>query len=298
MVCPAPVTVTSDGANQEVSTTVANRVGSGSYSKLFSIDQTAPTVSFGGITDGATYTSEPTPTCEATDATSGVASCVITESAGGGIVNFLATAYDNAGNMQYAQAQVFVFSGIVTLPQLPTLTFTADLKAGDQIDRAHATVHATGFAAGTPVSVVAHSTPTTIYAGTTDQTGALDATVSVPALAAGSHELVLTAGTGSTAVTKSIWFAVDASGTITGVSTAGPVKAAADPTSVAGTASVADAATGSVETATGADDPSALSAIPELGTDVTPALGLAGGLLLAGALAVSTRLLIRRRVRR
>jgi hypothetical protein len=119
---------------------------------------------------------------------------------------------------------------------------------------------------------VVHSTPTTLFSGAIDGTGGLAATVTLPALAQGSHELVVTASTQE----KSIWFAVNSAGIISAVSTTGPVT---DPT-------IVPAATG---------DSAATGDLATTGVDPAGQLYLATGLLLAGMIACAFVFMGRRR---
>src|SRR5690606_9072928 len=110
----------------------------------------------------------------------------------------------------------------------PTVVLTPDFEVGDDATGSVATLRAGGFAAGHPVEVVVHSTPTTIFAGVTDASGALVATVALPPLTEGSHKLVVSAGTAS----DTVWFAVDAAGTITAISESGVVENPLKPAAV------------------------------------------------------------------
>jgi hypothetical protein len=75
--------------------------------KGIDIDQRAPKVRVRGVRNGHTYTgAAPTPRCEATDALSGVARCMIrkrtTRTATGTLVRYRAIALDRAGNRSTA----------------------------------------------------------------------------------------------------------------------------------------------------------------------------------------------------
>ncbi|HET7072826.1 MAG TPA: PxKF domain-containing protein [Mycobacterium sp.] len=105
--CPDPVTLSQNGANQSVTRSVADKADN-TASKTASginIDMENPTLTIGGVKDGGIYTlgSVPTPTCNATDSFSGVASCK--GSLSGGLPNgvgtftYTATATDKAGNL-------------------------------------------------------------------------------------------------------------------------------------------------------------------------------------------------------
>jgi hypothetical protein len=99
--------VLGDGADQSVTGTVADAAGRSATRTVedIDVDTTAPTVGFAG-SFGSThhYGNVPAaPTCEAVDALSGLASCVVT---GGGTTvgehSFVATATDEAGNVATA----------------------------------------------------------------------------------------------------------------------------------------------------------------------------------------------------
>lgn len=105
-VCPDPVTLSQNGANQSVTRSVVDKADNTTSKTVggISIDMEKPTLSIGGVKDDGIYTlgSVPTPTCSATDSFSGVASC--TGSKSGGLPNgvgtftYTATATDKAGN--------------------------------------------------------------------------------------------------------------------------------------------------------------------------------------------------------
>lgn len=105
-------------------------------------------------------------------------------------------------------------------PTAPSLTLNAQFTVGDSANGAKASLLATGFTQGQPVTVVVHSTPTTIYSGAIGAAGSLEATVILPVLSEGAHELIVTAG----GQRKSVWFAVNGEGIISAVSTSGPVE--------------------------------------------------------------------------
>lgn len=105
--CPAPVTLTSEGAAQSVSRTVTDTLGDSATAtvNLINIDLTRPTVRVTGATNGRTYSFAHRSrflTCHGTDALSGVASCHITKTVhltkNYRTVHYTAVATDNAGN--------------------------------------------------------------------------------------------------------------------------------------------------------------------------------------------------------
>jgi hypothetical protein len=107
--CPAPVTLTHNGAAQSVSRTIkATNGGTASVTVHgISIDHTAPTVKVSGVTNGGKY-GRPGPSvgCRASDALSGVATCTLTQhsttSGNKTTVHATATAADQAGNVSTA----------------------------------------------------------------------------------------------------------------------------------------------------------------------------------------------------
>lgn len=96
-------TTLAEGAGQSVTGTATDRAGNTATAIVseINIDTTAPTVALlGGPTGSFHYGNDPAaPNCSATDALSGIASCVVT---GGGTAvgnhSYLATATDTAGN--------------------------------------------------------------------------------------------------------------------------------------------------------------------------------------------------------
>jgi hypothetical protein len=106
-------TVTSSGEGSAVSVSspaftdnAGNVTAAGAASQSFKIDQTAPSnITFSGGPTGSYYfgNDPAAPTCDASDATSGMASCAVT---GGGTSvgshSYTATATDNAGNSSIA----------------------------------------------------------------------------------------------------------------------------------------------------------------------------------------------------
>jgi hypothetical protein len=102
---PAPTTVSSDGANQTVtsgkSRDPAGNCATGSVPGI-NLDQTPPSVSVTGVTDRATYTggTAPTPACSTSDSLSGLAANATLSVTNSG-TTYTATcsgATDNAGN--------------------------------------------------------------------------------------------------------------------------------------------------------------------------------------------------------
>jgi hypothetical protein len=102
------LTASAQSANASTPTTVSNTVydnagNSTTRSVSALIDLTKPSVSLAGGPSGTYYFGDtiPTPTCNASDALSGLAGCMVT--GGGGSVgwhSFTATATDNAGNVE------------------------------------------------------------------------------------------------------------------------------------------------------------------------------------------------------
>lgn len=106
--CPADVTLNGDGANQSVSGTAIDNAGNQTSTTVtgLNLDHTAPSITFQGVTNGATYTlgAAPTPSCTASDALSGVAQPCIGALTGGnangvGQFTYRATVTDRAGNI-------------------------------------------------------------------------------------------------------------------------------------------------------------------------------------------------------
>ncbi len=99
--CPAPVTLTNDGAAQSASANVSATDGGSATASVegIRIDRTAPKVTITGVTKEKLYVgSLPKPKCVATDATSGVASCALTRKVTATRTTVTAKAVDNAGN--------------------------------------------------------------------------------------------------------------------------------------------------------------------------------------------------------
>jgi hypothetical protein len=98
--CPAPVTLSSSGAGQSVSRTITDTAGRSAQAGVtgINIDTVAPTVAIKGVKKGKAYPRKKKPTCVATDALSGVASCVISQKKKGKKYVVTAVATDKAGN--------------------------------------------------------------------------------------------------------------------------------------------------------------------------------------------------------
>lgn len=100
--CPAPVTLTKNGANQSVTRTVIAEDGGTRAVTVtgISIDALDPKVAIKGVKAGGTYRGKaPKATCKATDAHSGVLSCKLRTTKQGTKVTVVATATDKAGNV-------------------------------------------------------------------------------------------------------------------------------------------------------------------------------------------------------
>ena len=106
--CTSPQTLSGEGTGQQVTGTAVDYAGNTATATVsgINIDRTAPIVTIGGVTDGASYVngSVPGPSCSATDALSGVnGSCSGLGPFGGnpdgtGSFTYAATAGDRAGN--------------------------------------------------------------------------------------------------------------------------------------------------------------------------------------------------------
>jgi len=99
--CPAPVTLSADGAGQTVSRTVVAADGGVAVvtSAPVSIDRTAPTARVTGVRAGRVYNGTvPEPACAAADALSGLESCTVSTSGRLGDASATVTATDLAGN--------------------------------------------------------------------------------------------------------------------------------------------------------------------------------------------------------
>ncbi len=105
-VCPAPVTLTDNGAGQSVTGTATDNAGNKATVKVegIDIDHEKPAIAVAGIKDGDVYTlgAVPSGSCTATDGVSGAGACAVTVT--GGLANgvgtfvFVAKATDKAGN--------------------------------------------------------------------------------------------------------------------------------------------------------------------------------------------------------
>ena len=117
------------------------------------IDKTAPSLSVTGISNGATYTlgNVPTPTCTASDATSGLAApCHGVRSGGNstgvGAFSYAASVFDKAGNARVAAASyrvVYRFEGLaqpINDPGPPVSVF----KAGSTVPASFALMRSNG----------------------------------------------------------------------------------------------------------------------------------------------------------
>jgi hypothetical protein len=104
--CPDPVTVNKNGGGQSVSKTITAQDGGMATATVddIDIDQAAPIVSVGGVTNDGHYPSPgPKPTCVGKDGLSGIASCTVhTTKSGGAVsttVHYTVRAVDRAGNV-------------------------------------------------------------------------------------------------------------------------------------------------------------------------------------------------------
>jgi hypothetical protein len=107
-VCPDPVVLSEDGADNQASGTVLDKAGNSATATLggIKIDHTAPTITARDVNvSGGSYVlgSVPAATCTATDTGSGMASCTVAvtggPSGGAGTFTWTATAKDKAGNV-------------------------------------------------------------------------------------------------------------------------------------------------------------------------------------------------------
>ena len=99
--CPAPVILSTSGADQSVSRTIHNgdfAAASATVSNI-DIDLVAPTAKIKGVKKGKTYASKKKAKCKASDALSGLASCKVKQKKKGTKYIVTATATDNAGNV-------------------------------------------------------------------------------------------------------------------------------------------------------------------------------------------------------
>ena len=131
--CQPDATLAAQGANSATGTAVDNAGNKGTTTVSgIKVDTVAPSVSVGGVTDGAVYTvgAVPTPTASATDATSGLAAPATGTRTGGtangvGTFTYTATATDNAGNVGTATVKYMVVYGFGTTLFLQPVNDTA-----------------------------------------------------------------------------------------------------------------------------------------------------------------------------
>jgi hypothetical protein len=110
-----PQTLATDTTGQSFTCQATSAGGAAGVTVAIKRDATPPSVAMtGGPADGASYTNgsvPPVATCDATDATSGVASCTVTGySTAPGTHTIVATAVDEAGNTATASATYAVVS--------------------------------------------------------------------------------------------------------------------------------------------------------------------------------------------
>ncbi|HEY3367324.1 MAG TPA: hypothetical protein VGK74_19885 [Symbiobacteriaceae bacterium] len=129
--CPAPITLSGEGANQSVSGTVTDKAGNTASTTVtgINLDLTAPTIS--GATDrpangAGWYNSDVTVSFSCSDGTSGIASCAapVTLTGEGASQSASGMAVDNAGNT--ASTTV---SGIDIDLTKPVVTYTGNAQA-------------------------------------------------------------------------------------------------------------------------------------------------------------------------
>jgi hypothetical protein len=109
--CPAPVTLTGDGAGQSVTRSVLATDGGAATVSVtgIAIDGTVPTVAVEGVSDMEPYfVKGPKATCTGADVLSGLASCTIAKTKHGSEITYVATATDLAGNTATASRTVRV----------------------------------------------------------------------------------------------------------------------------------------------------------------------------------------------
>jgi hypothetical protein len=109
--CPAPVTLTRDGAAQSVTRTVTATDGGVATVAVggLNLDRTAPSAKVAGVRSGARYfASSPTASCLGADRLSGVASCTVRKQRSGQSETITATAVDKAGNATSSRVTVAV----------------------------------------------------------------------------------------------------------------------------------------------------------------------------------------------
>ncbi|GAB2811195.1 OmpL47-type beta-barrel domain-containing protein [Lentzea nigeriaca] len=138
--CPDDVVVSTNGAGQSVTGTVTDRAGNSQSATVdgINVDTAAPVFESVSVADGAVYRfTAPAPACTATDAVSGVDSCVVvtTALADPGAWSFTATAKDKAGNTSTRtgryQVQLYEFGGF--LQPINASGSTSVFKAGSTV---------------------------------------------------------------------------------------------------------------------------------------------------------------------
>ena len=99
--CPAPVTLSTSGADQTVTRSVTDTGGMSASATVanIDIDLVKPTVKITGVKKGKTYPSKKKPKCKASDALSGLDSCTVKQKKKGSKYKVTATATDKAGNV-------------------------------------------------------------------------------------------------------------------------------------------------------------------------------------------------------
>jgi hypothetical protein len=118
--------------------------------------------------------------------------------------------------------------GIVADVVPPTPTAALDLALGfangASINNATGTATASGLKEGTTWSLVLHSDPITLGTGVVDGTGVVSAPFTIPAnLAPGLHRIILTGvAPDNTVLTSTVWFTLNADGTVSGISRTEP----------------------------------------------------------------------------
>ncbi|MCP2241834.1 hypothetical protein LX86_000555 [Lentzea aerocolonigenes] len=138
--CPDDVVLSTNGAGQSVTGTVTDRAGNSQSATVggLNVDTVAPAIESVSVADGAVYRfTAPAPACTATDAVSGVDSCVVVVAAAAepGAWTFTATAKDKAGNTSTRsgryQVQLYEFGGY--LQPINATGPTSVFKAGSTV---------------------------------------------------------------------------------------------------------------------------------------------------------------------
>lgn len=114
--CPAPVTLSGNGASQGVTRTVTTTDGGVATVALggINIDLVVPVVRLTGVTSGARYfASSPSVKCVGADTLSGLASCSVRKQRSGEVETITASAVDKAGNTATTRVQVRVVSMMI-----------------------------------------------------------------------------------------------------------------------------------------------------------------------------------------